>query len=85
MCVARFEDRHEIVLDGQLPEDARILGQVSHAGRARRYIGERVTSLPSNKTVPPSASIRPIVIRKLVVLPAPLGPSRPTTSPRSTS
>ena len=45
--------------------------------RARRYIGKRVTSRPSNMTVPPSASIRPIVIRKLVVLPAPLGPSRP--------
>ena len=53
--------------------------------RARRYIGSRVTSRPSNKTEPPSASIRPMVMRKLVVLPAPLGPSRPTTSPRSTS
>ena len=49
--------------------------------RARRYMGRPVTSWPSKTTVPPSASIRPIVMRKLVVLPAPLGPSRPTTSP----
>ena len=53
--------------------------------RARWYIGSRVTSRPSNMTVPPSESIRPMVMRKLVVLPAPLGPSRPTTSPWSTS
>ena len=53
--------------------------------RARRYIGSLVTSRSSKMTEPPSASIKPIVIRKLVVLPAPLGPSRPTTSPRSTS
>ena len=52
---------------------------------ARRYIGSRVTSRPSNLTVPPSESIRPMVIRKLVVLPAPLGPSSPTTSPCATS
>src|SRR5438105_3458234 len=41
-------------------------------------------SLPSNVTWPPSEAISPIVIRKLVVLPAPLGPSRPTTSPSLT-
>ena len=41
------------------------------------YIGSRVTSRPSKTTLPPSASIRPIVMRKLVVLPAPLGPEQP--------
>src|SRR3954447_6736274 len=49
------------------------------------YIGSLVTSRPSKRTLPPSQSIRPMVIRKLVVLPAPLGPSRPTTSPWATS
>ncbi len=53
--------------------------------QARWYIGSLVTSRPSNITWPASASIRPIVMRKLVVLPAPLGPSRPTTSPASTA
>src|SRR3954464_14213424 len=53
--------------------------------RARLYIGRLVTSCPSKSTFPPSALIRPIVIRKLVVLPAPLGPSKPTTSPCETS
>ncbi len=27
-----FEDRHQVVFDGQLAEDARILSEVSHAG-----------------------------------------------------
>ena len=29
---AGLEDRHQIVFDGQLPEDARILREVAHAG-----------------------------------------------------
>src|SRR6185369_1668166 len=53
--------------------------------RARRYIGKRVTSLPSKRTRPSLGVIWPVVMRKLVVLPAPLGPSKPTTSPASTS
>jgi hypothetical protein len=53
--------------------------------RARRYIGMRVISSPSNQTSPSSGVIIPMVERKLVVLPAPLGPSRPTISAASTS
>ena len=47
---------------------------------ARRYMGQRVTSMPLSTTWPWSGSIMPQVMRKLVVLPAPLGPSRPTIS-----
>ena len=47
---------------------------------ARRYMGQRVTSTPLSVTRPWSGSIMPQVMRKLVVLPAPLGPSRPTIS-----
>ena len=50
--------------------------------RARRYIGQLVTSWPLRKTWPSFGSIMPQVMRKLVVLPAPLGPSKPTISPR---
>ena len=53
--------------------------------RARRYIGRLVTSSPLNMTWPPLGVIWPVAMRKLVVLPAPLGPSRPTTSPAWTS
>ena len=53
--------------------------------RARWYIGMRVTSRPSNQTSPSSGVIIPMVERKLVVLPAPFGPSRPTISAASTS
>ena len=52
--------------------------------RAWRYMGSMVTSLPSKATRPASGVIMPMVIRKLVVLPAPLRPSRPTISPWAT-
>jgi len=48
------------------------------------YIGQVVTSASSRRTRPESGITIPQVIRKLVVLPAPLGPSRPTISPGST-
>ena len=51
---------------------------------ACRYIGSMVTSLPENVTLPASGVIIPMVMRKLVVLPAPLRPSRPTISPSLT-
>ena len=44
-------------------------------------MGQSVTSTPSSMTLPALGSIMPQVMRKLVVLPAPLGPSRPTISP----
>ncbi len=53
--------------------------------RARRYMGQLVTSWPLSVTSPASGSIMPQVMRKEVVLPAPLGPSSPTISPGSTS
>src|SRR4051812_9147888 len=52
--------------------------------RARRYIGGRVPSSPLKVTLPPFGGIWPVAMRKLVVFPAPFGPSRPTTSPAST-
>lgn len=52
--------------------------------RARWYMGRLETSLPSKETLPPSGSIMPMVMRKLVVFPAPLRPRRPTISARST-
>ena len=44
--------------------------------RARRYMGQWVTSTPLSVTLPASGSIMPQVMRKLVVLPAPLGPKQ---------
>ena len=51
--------------------------------RACLYIGMVVTSRPPNITCPASGLIMPIVMRKLVVFPAPLRPSSPTISPAS--
>jgi len=42
------------------------------------------TVVPNRLLVPASGSTRPSSIRNAVVLPAPLGPSRPTTCPCST-
>src|ERR1041385_1719288 len=53
--------------------------------RARRYIGSSVTSCPFNSTRPESGAVRPTVMWNVVVLPAPFGPSKPTTSPDETS
>jgi hypothetical protein len=43
--------------------------------------GARAGSKPSTLTLPDEMSVRPSIIRMVVVLPAPLGPSRPNTSP----
>ena len=42
---------------------------------------ERHTSTPSMRTVPESGAVRPASVRISVLLPAPLAPSRPNTSP----
>ena len=44
-----------------------------------------VTDLPSRRTSPPSGESRPETTLSSVVLPEPLGPTRPITSPRLTS
>ena len=49
--------------------------------RARTYMGSSVTSAPSSRTRPVSGAVKPTTIENVVVLPAPLGPSSPTTSP----
>ncbi len=53
--------------------------------RARLYAGRCVTSTPSYSTVPPSACRAPLSMPTKVLLPAPLGPMTPSTSPRRTS
>ena len=43
------------------------------------------TSYPATVAVPAVGRSRVVSIRRVVVLPAPLGPRKPTTSPSSTS
>src|SRR6185503_3619593 len=47
--------------------------------------GSRVTSEDSMRISPESGSTKPAIIRRVVVLPHPLGPSRVTNSPARTS
>src|SRR5438874_1424124 len=53
--------------------------------RWRRARSSRSHRMPSTSTLPPVASVSPSRISTVVVLPAPLGPSRPKHSPRGTS
>src|ERR1041384_4712063 len=42
------------------------------------------TSKPPTLTVPEEGGINPVIMRMVVDLPAPFGPRKPSTSPRST-
>jgi hypothetical protein len=55
-----------------------------HEHETRAASGFRTTSTPPMRIVPRLGRISPITWRTRVVLPAPLGPSRPNTSPEST-
>ena len=51
----------------------------------RLYGGTFVRSRPSSDTVPVSGRMKPPMMRSVVVLPDPDGPSRVTNSPGATS
>src|SRR5665647_1710370 len=53
--------------------------------RALAATGSDHTSWPSTSTVPASGRSRPVIIDSVVVLPAPLGPTRPYIDPAGTS
>src|ERR1700693_6406590 len=53
--------------------------------RARLYVGRPRSEQPSNSILPSSSLSCPQTQLKSVVLPAPLGPTRPTLSPARTS
>src|SRR3984957_6917215 len=53
--------------------------------RARLYVGSPNSTLPSNSISPSSGRNWPQTQLNRVVLPAPLGPTRPTLSPAQTS
>src|SRR5581483_7915454 len=47
-------------------------------------IGDSVTSKPPTVTLPEVGGMKPVIMRMVVDLPAPFGPRKPSTSPRST-
>src|SRR5262245_11208255 len=51
--------------------------------RSRTSIESRSTSKPSTVTTPDEGGRKPVRTRIVVVFPAPFGPRKPTTSPRS--
>ena len=52
--------------------------------RAILWAGMPVIGLPSNSTLPWLGLTRPMMVLSVVLLPTPLRPSSPTTSPRPT-
>ena len=65
---------------GELVVEARRLGQ--DPDPRPDILGRSRTSNPSTVAVPSVGRMSAVSIRTVVVLPAPFGPSRPTTSPR---
>ena len=53
--------------------------------RAIRWGGQPATSWPCQTTRPARGGVRPMIERRVVVLPTPLRPSRQTHSPGATS
>jgi len=78
----KFHHAQQVFLHGELAKDAGFLGEIAHAPLARTAVHRPVVmSTPPSLTLPALGTIMPQVMRKLVVLPAPLGPNRPTISP----
>jgi len=62
----------------------RLLSSGTTPKRCWAAFGSRVQSIPATRMVPASGRARPVSMLSVVVLPAPLGPSSPISSPRST-
>jgi hypothetical protein len=63
---------------------SRPLGTCPTPARVTSWSGSPVTGRPSSVMEPPCSRTTPAMARGSVVLPAPLAPSTPTTSSRST-
>ena len=73
----------QVLCHRQLPIERKLLRDVTQcAGELRP--GARRTSTPATSQPPPEAGKSPHSMRKVVVLPAPFGPSSPNISPRLT-
>ena len=76
-------DHLEVLEPGQVLVDGRVLAgepDLRRAARPRRL----TTSRPATRALPPVGGSSVVRIRTAVVLPAPFGPSRPSTVPVST-
>ena len=60
---------------------SRVLNWVTTPIERLTVAGSRRTSTPSTSTVPPVGTTLVVATPTVVVLPAPLGPSRPNSSP----
>src|ERR1700720_4339505 len=69
----------------RLAKIPRSSGQKASPRRAIRLEGRPISSSPRKRTEPPRRGTMPITDLSVVVLPAPLRPSRVTTSPARTS
>jgi hypothetical protein len=56
------------------------IGQIANLPLHREWLARRIVT--SNRTCPSEISVNPSIIRMVVVLPEPLGPSSPKISPR---
>ena len=77
-------DQAEVLPTGQQLVDGRGLPGQPHAAAHGRRARSRM-SWPATRAVPAVGRVRVVIIRTVVVLPAPLGPSSPSTEPSGTA
>ena len=82
--VRELADQREVLAAGEVLVDRGVLAGEADAAPAPAA-GPSRTSTPSTRAVPPSGRSSVVSMRTTVVLPAPLGPSRPSTVPSGTS
>ena len=74
--------QQNVLLDRELRHQAAVLGHVADAERGAAIASAaRSNPAPAKLMRPALAPTRPITARSVVVLPAPLRPTRPTISP----
>ena len=81
----RLQDRQDVLRHGQLAEDRGLLRQVGDP-EPRPLVHRQIGDLLLRRGTPDPAvgRTRPTIMLNVVVLPAPFGPSSPTTSPGPT-
>ena len=72
-------DEAEVLLDGEVVEQVRLVGDEGEQGLGRDRLRGQV--VPADPDPPAVGMMIPAMLRIVVVFPAPLGPTRPSTSP----
>ena len=76
---AQFRDEAQVAFDAHIGVERRGLRQVADLAARFERLGKNIE--PVDQTVPAVAGMKPVMMRMVVVLPAPLGPRKPRIGP----